>query len=103
MPTAYSLESFHGVLVATVVSTLSFTKEHVGVEILSVDGAAVIYGTLDGTAPVVAAANTFCVPAAAGSVQIRFPKPFPVPTDPTVQVKLISAGTPTYHVTGIDA
>jgi hypothetical protein len=85
------------------VATIQFTLEHVGVEILNVDGLSAIYGTLNGVNPTTGGANTFCVPASVGAVQIRFPKPFPVPSDPTVTVKIISAGTPTYHVTGIDA
>jgi hypothetical protein len=70
-----------------------------GVDVLNVDGLAAIYGTLDGSTPTVGGTNCFCVPAAIGSVQIAFTQG----GGQNVVVKLISSGTPTYHVTGINS
>lgn len=92
------------VLAAGVVDTVTFQTDTPGtpgwarvprkVEVMS-DGVADVYFTVDGTAPTVAGANCYRLPALPGSLV--------VPVDDTnpqdaVVVKLISAGTPTYSV-----
>lgn len=90
----------HAVLVANQVMTLTFDVDFVRIEVLSVDGADVIYGTVDGTAPVIGAIGTFILPAAIGAVELT-PRTMGVAhTGPTV-VKLISPGTPTVSVRGL--
>ena len=83
-------------LVANVVETFTFRADVDAVEILSHDGAAPIYVTLDGTAPTVRGATTFVVPAAMGSSVLA-----PRTAGPTI-VRLISSGTPTVSVTRAD-
>lgn len=98
-----TIEAFHGTLVAATVTTITFTAYHQAIEVSNVDGASAIYGTLSGVDPTVGGANTFFLPAAVSARTIRIPLPWPVPADTTVSVKLISAGTPVYHVVGVDA
>ena len=81
-------------LVAATVDTVTFPG-HVGkVEVLNINGAAAIYFTVDGSTPTVSGANTYALPAAVASREVR------APATGTTVVKLISAGTPTYSVTG---
>lgn len=91
-------------LVASTVDTVTFTLGSVGtpgwarvpkrVQVIT-DGVDDIYLTVDGSAPTVAGANCYRVPAVAGTSVIDV-----TDTDPTdaVVVKLISAGTPEYSV-----
>lgn len=92
---APSIEAFDGALVGSTILPLTFTKAHVGAEIVNVSGSSPIFFTVDGTAPAVGTSEE--IPAIAGA-QAR------VMFDETelVVVKLISAGTPTYSVVGID-
>ncbi len=91
-------------LVAATVDTVTFTLGSTSspgwanvpkrVEILT-DGADDIYVTVDGSAPTVAGANCWRVPAIQGSTVLSV-----VDSNPydAVVVKLISAGTPEYSV-----
>lgn len=91
-------------LVAATVDTVTFTLGATGtpgwgnvpkrVEILT-DGVDDIYVTVDGSAPTVAGANCWRVPAIQGSTVLSVADSNP--TDAVV-VKLISAGTPEYSV-----
>lgn len=98
-----AIEAFHGTLTANVVTTVTTTAYHPAVEVMNVDGAAIIYATFDGSVPTVGGGAQLCIPAATGSAVVKFNLPWPVPTDTTVVIKMISAGTPTYHVAGVDA
>jgi hypothetical protein len=62
------------------------------VEVVSLDGLAPIYFTIDGSAPTVAGAKTYVIPAAIGSKVVA------VPTSGATVVRLISVGGPTYSV-----
>ena len=94
-PTSYvnpdptpSIEVFDGALAASTISTITFTKSHVGVSIENVSGSTAINWTLDGTAPT--ATTSPVLPAVAGS---RVVIPFDGENIPVV--KLLSTGTPT--------
>jgi hypothetical protein len=91
---ASELAAHAKVLVASTVDTVTFARDCDTVEVLSLDGSAAIYFTVDGTTPTVGGANTNVVPAAVGSLELD------VPTAGNTVVKLISAGTPIYSVTG---
>jgi hypothetical protein len=90
-----TVESFGGTLVAATITTITFTKPHVGVRITNVSGSSAINYTVDGSAPVATTAPV--LPAVAGSTVL-------IPFDETelVVVKLLSAATPTYSVDGLD-
>jgi hypothetical protein len=64
------------------------------VEILT-DGAADIYVTTDGTAPVVAGTQSWRIPAIPGSAVFDVRSQH---SDDPVVIKLVSSGTPTYSV-----
>jgi hypothetical protein len=81
-------------LAAGTVDTVTFQRDCNTVEVLSIDGAAAIYFTVDGSTPTVGGANTYLVPAVIGALEVD------VPTAGNAVVKLISAGTPSYSVTG---
>lgn len=94
-PTA---DAFHGVLTAATVSSATLTADHITVEVINVDGAGSIYYTLDGSTPVVpsgGATNTFCLPAIGSRIHSTHGLGI-------VTAKLISSGTPAWHVTGTD-
>lgn len=92
---APTIEAFDGVLVASTAHTLTFADAHVGAEIVNMDGASPIFFTVDGSLPAVDTSEE--IPAIAGAqVRVMFDN-----TELAV-VKLISAGTPTYSVVGID-
>lgn len=84
-------------LVAATVDTVTFDSEVGQVEVLSHDGSSPIYFTVDGSTPTVAGAGTFVLPAAVGALEV--PVAYNAAGGDTA-VKLISAGTPTYSVTG---
>jgi hypothetical protein len=79
-------------LTANTVDTVTFADDISEVTVVSLDGAAAIYLTLDGSTPTVGGANTYVVPAAIGVAA------FEPPTSGPTAVKLISPGTPTVSV-----
>ncbi|WP_327222998.1 hypothetical protein OG229_02320 [Streptomyces platensis] len=79
-------------LVAGQVETTTFTEDLDEVTIVSLDGAAALYFTVDGRTPTVGGANARVVPAAIGAVNID------VPTAGNSVVKVISSGTPTISI-----
>lgn len=95
----------HATLVANVVTTLSLdlpdppqeylsaVPRHPRVEVLNLDGAAIVYFTTSGTAPTVGGTGSHVLPAAVCSVEVD---------DETAgtgsTVKLISSGTPVVSV-----
>lgn len=89
--------SKHATLTAATVDTVTFQERHPAVEVVNRAAEGDIYFTVDGTAPVSAANDTYFVgPGQAVLVDL------PHATDPDA-VKLISAGTPAYSVTGVRA
>lgn len=80
-------------LVGSTVDTVTFAYHAPEVEVVSLDGAAAIYFTADGSTPTVGGVATYVVPAAIGSRTVRLPLGAGV----TV-VKIISSGTPIYSV-----
>jgi hypothetical protein len=79
-------------LTADTVDTVTFEDDLRYVEIISHDGTAAIYFTVDGSTPTVAGANCYVYPPAIGVVKAQSPQ-----QGETV-VKLISSGTPTISV-----
>lgn len=90
---SYSVSlSKHATLVAATADSVTFTIHRSSVEVKNWDASAVIYFTVDGTTPVSAADNMYRVGPGEGLV---------VALAASAQVvKLISAGTPAYSVTG---
>lgn len=89
--------SQHSTLVASTVLTVTLTGDYYReVEIVNRDGAAEVYFTIDGTTPVVAANDTYVLPAVIGGLRVKVPK-----AAPDTVVKLISSGTPKVSVTGL--
>lgn len=82
----------HATLVASTVTTQTFTPSERNVEVTNVDGASAIYFTVDGSTPTVAGANCQVIPAAIQSLSV------PREGTGTVTVKLISSGTPKVSV-----
>lgn len=89
-----AVRSTNGTLTATTVATVTLDADYDWVEVVNLSGSAAIYFTVDGTTPTVAGDNTDLVPNVAGA-RVRVPAP-----GQTSTVKLISSGTPTYHVVG---
>lgn len=86
--------SKHATLTAATVDTVTFSGEHPAVEVVNRATSGDIYFTVDGTTPVSAANDTYFVgPGQALTVSL--------PTSQPDAVKLISAGTPAYSVTGV--
>ncbi|MFC9268925.1 hypothetical protein ACFTXJ_14280 [Streptomyces zhihengii] len=84
----------HGItLTASQICTIQFPDDVDEIEVLSHDGAAPIYFTVDGTDPAVEGRASRVIPASISSAQVQ-----PPTAGPTV-VKLISAGTPKVSVT----
>lgn len=92
---AAELAAHDKTLVASTVDTVTFARDCAEVEVLSMNGAAALYFTVDGSAPTVAGANTHLVTAAAGAG-----KRVPVRGAGATVVKLISAGATSYSVEG---
>lgn len=84
-------------LVASTVDTITFTDDVDAVEVVS-DGVAAIYVRVDGSAPTVAGAFSYVMPAGVQSVRTI---PMPGRDAGSSVVKLISAGVPTYSVTRV--
>ncbi len=79
-------------LVAGTVETTTFSEDLDEVTIVSLDGAAALYFTVDGRTPTVGGTSTRVMPAAIGAVSID------VPTAGNSVVKVISSGTPTISI-----
>ena len=83
----------HGLtLAAGQVATIHFPDDVNEIEVLSHDGAAAVYFTVDGTTPVVEGRGSRVIPAAISSAQVE-----PPTAGPSI-IKLISAGTPRISV-----
>ncbi|MGW5633934.1 hypothetical protein [Streptomyces sp. NPDC003832] len=84
----------HGItLEAGTITTIHFPDDVDEVEVLSHDGAAPIYFTVDGSDPAVEGRASRVLPAAISSAQVQ-----PPTAGPSI-VKLVSAGTPKVSVT----
>lgn len=84
-------------LTANTVDTIVFDADYTSVEILSRDGAAEIYATVDtNLTPTVGGANCDVLPAVIGSLTIDA-SGYGSPTT----LQLISSGTPAYTVKGL--
>jgi hypothetical protein len=93
---SYSVDrAKHATLVASTVDTVTLGRDFNEVEILNRDGTAAIYFTVDGSTPTVGGDNALVIPAVIGSVTEST-----LDISGTNVVKLISAGTPSYSVTG---
>lgn len=89
------MEARHGTLVANTVSDVVLDSDFAIVEVVNVDGAAIIYLRTDAVNPTVAGDNTRVLPAVAGaSLLVRV-------GNGVTDVRLISAGTPKFAVTGL--
>jgi len=87
-------DSRHVTLVANTVSTVTLDADYDNVEVVSVDGTAAVYFTVNGATPTVAGNGTVVLPAAIGAVSLQ-------PYGPELAtIKLISAGTPKVAVRG---
>lgn len=82
----------HITLTANTVSTVTLAVDASIVEIVNIDGAAVVYATVDGSTPAVGGEGAWVLPAAICSRELK-----PRTAGRTV-VKLISAGTPMVSV-----
>lgn len=83
-------------LTPNTVETFTFEAGYCTVEVLSHDGAAIIYMTSDGSTPVVRGPRSFALPAAMTSQTVKSTDP-----KPTV-IKLVSEGSPLVSVTRVD-
>lgn len=84
-------------LVADTVDTVTLGRDWKEIEVLSHDGAAAIYFTTDGSEPTVEGAHCDVVPATPSSAIVKRRGAGPT------TVRLISAGTPLYSVSGVTA
>lgn len=102
----YDPDQANGTLVAATVTTVNLaagTETAIkSLRVINRNGAAEIWwtfedssGTLTATAPTVAKADTYFLPAAVSVDVVELPAPMK-----NIQVKLISSGTPTYTVIG---
>ena len=94
--------SSHGVLVASTVSTVTFSLNYAQIEIVNRDASADIFFTTSGVAPTVGGDDTLVVPAGHSTIVPNYLGPND-PADSVINgtvVKLISAGTPAYSVSG---
>lgn len=95
----YLLTATHAqTLTANTVSTFDLGAAMYEVEVLSLDGSAVIYFTVDGSTPTVGGSGTYVIPAVVGERTVQTRRA--VGRGATTVVKLISAGTPTVSVSG---
>lgn len=85
----------HVTLTANAVTTVTLDDDYEQIEVLSVDGAAAIYFTIDGADPTIEGNGCSVLPAAIGGLTLNSP------AEVGTVVKLISAGTPKVSVRGI--
>ncbi len=94
---AYTVaRSKHATLVAATADSVTLSTDYQSAEVMNRATTGDIYFTVDGTTPVSAADNTLVVPPG-GSLVVTLPSS----GAGNDVVKLISAGTPAYSVTGI--
>jgi hypothetical protein len=99
MATVNKNRAYHGTLTAATVDTVNLSRVYGRVQVLNRGGANEIYWTTDGTAPTVGGDNCWVVPSQVGASDIRANSQA---QSNTCVVKLISTGTPTYSVLGVD-
>lgn len=93
----YTGRIIHATLTANTVDTITLDSDYISVEILSRDGAAEIYATVDTTVtPAVGGTGCDVLPAVIGSLTLDA-SGYGTPT----VVRLVSAGTPAYTVKGL--
>jgi hypothetical protein len=85
-------------LVANTVATVTFAVDLALVEVASVDGAAVVYVTTDGTTPAANTTGSDFVAASAGAFTLVKVDSSADNAPRQTTVKLISTGTPTVSV-----
>lgn len=85
--------AFEKTLVADTEDIVNFPVDLDQVRVMNIDGAESLYFTVTGVEPTVGGAHTYWLPAVAGATRT-----VDVPTAAATQVRLISAGTPTYSV-----
>ena len=90
--TAGQVGAYEFTLAASTVDSVTFADDLDGVEVVSHDGAAAVYFTVDGSTPTVAGAGCWVIPAAPSALSVD------VPTAGGTVVKLISSGTPRVSV-----
>lgn len=83
----------HVTLVAATVTTVALSVNAARIEVVNVDGAEVVYFTVDGSTPTVAGDNTHVLPAAICALEVQDET-----SGANSVVKLISAGTPEVSV-----
>lgn len=90
------MDARYATLVADTVTTITLDGDYRTVEVMSVDGAAAVYFTVDSTTnPTVGGSGCWSLPSAASAREIESRA-----SGATV-VKLISSGTPTIGVLGV--
>lgn len=89
-------DSYHATLVAATITTITINAPG-RIEVVNVDGAAAVYFTTDGTAPVIEAEGTQVLPAAITGLEMNPRQGKKAST----QVKLISSGTPKVSVRNV--
>jgi hypothetical protein len=99
---AYEIEAdkigaYAKTLTAETVDTVTVKSPSAYIELIT-DGSAAIYFTIDGTAPTVGGANCYVLPAVPSVREIRVRASELTDASGNLAVKLISAGTPEYHV-----
>lgn len=93
----YNGRIIHATLTAGTVDTITLDGDYISVEILSRDGSAEIYATVDtNQTPTVGGLNCDVLPAVIGSITLDA-SGYGTPTI----VQLISAGAPAYTVKGL--
>lgn len=85
----------HLTLPANTVVTVTFDTDFNEVEVVNVDGIALVYFTVDRSTPAIGGTGSHVLPAAIGGLTVK-----PGTTGATI-VKLISPGTPAVSVRGI--
>lgn len=86
-------------LVANTVTTVTMDDDYDRIEVVSRDGAAEVWFTVDGATPTVDGNDQHLLPAAVGGLQVAAGSTNAAPRT-SVVVKLISSGTPKVYVRG---
>lgn len=99
MATTSAVKSVHGTLTGAATDTVNLQQPWDRIEVLNRDAAVTLYFTIDGTTPVVAAANTEVVPAGAACV-VRGGG-FKAAAGGTVHQVILIGSSNAYSVTGL--